>query len=96
MLPADVTLQGRRPVRVSWREPAPEGPARAPAAGAAHGPTGRLHRGPVTRVLDRWRYDGRWWEREIHRDYVLLELEDGAVAELFREEGAWWVARVSD
>ncbi|HKI58433.1 MAG TPA: hypothetical protein VKA00_04320 [Trueperaceae bacterium] len=47
-------------------------------------------------MLDRWRYDGRWWEREIHRDYVLLELEDGAVAELFREEGAWWVARVSD
>lgn len=50
----------------------------------------------MTRVLDRWRYDGRWWEGEIHRDYFLLELHGGAVIELYREGDAWWVARASD
>ncbi len=47
-------------------------------------------------MLDRWRYDGRWWEREIHRDYLLLELRGGGVVELFREGEAWWVARAND
>jgi len=105
MVPVDVTIQGRQPVLVRWREPAPDAPTPAPAAGAApaggrphgaHDAVGRLHRTPVTRVLDRWRYDGRWWECEVHRDYLLLELRGGAVVELFREGDAWWVARVSD
>lgn len=118
MLPAQVTLRGRQPVLVSWREPAPRagtsptspaaargGPVPVPA-GARHAArpapsprredAGRLHRYPVTRVLDRWRYDGRWWEREIHRDYLLLELRGGGVVELFREGEAWWVARAND
>jgi hypothetical protein len=50
----------------------------------------------VARVLDRWRYDGRWWEREVHRDYLLLELRGGGAVELFREGDAWWVARAND
>jgi hypothetical protein len=57
---------------------------------------GWLHRRPVARVLDRWRYDGRWWEREVHRDYLLLELRGGGAVELFREGDAWWVARAND
>ena len=47
-------------------------------------------------MLDQWRYDGRWWEREIHRDYYLLELRGGGAVELFREGDAWWAARASD
>ncbi len=47
-------------------------------------------------MLDRWRYDGGWWERERHRDYYLLELQGGTVVELFREEDDWWAARASD
>lgn len=145
MLPAHVTLRGRQPVLVSWREPAPESPRpaglaepstpsrlplppsrrsgtasppgrraygrapRSPPAGASRSPdaagtrrfpprehAGRLHRCPVVRVLDRWRYDGRWWEHEVHRDYLLLELRGGSVVELFREGEAWWVARAND
>lgn len=126
MLPAHVTLKGRQPVLVSWREGAPRAPVPAvpptpsvavhggtapvpagarPSARPAPSPqhaqprrtdAGRLHQRPVARVLDRWRYDGRWWEREVHRDYLLLELRGGGAVELFREGDAWWVARAND
>lgn len=41
----------------------------------------------VLRVLDRWRYGGRWWRREGPRDYYLLELEGGGVVEVFARPG---------
>ncbi len=51
----------------------------------------------VINVLDDWRYAGRWWEpRALRRGYYLLELEDGAQLELFREGDTWWVARTTD
>jgi hypothetical protein len=75
------------------------GAARA-AAGAGRGARGRRPAARPRRVLtviDRWRYDGRWWDgHELHRDYFFVELEGGVRVELFVEEGDWWVARVSD
>lgn len=51
----------------------------------------------VLTIVDRWRYDGRWWEaRELHRDYYLLELDGGTHLELFEEGGEWWAARASN
>lgn len=51
----------------------------------------------VVHVIDRWRYDGRWWEaHELHRDYYFLELDGGARLELFREGEDWWAARLTD
>lgn len=76
-----------RGARDGTRGGAPRAPARAPAHTATR---------TVLRVLDRWRYDGRWWELEIHREYYLLELQGGSTLELFREEDTWWAARVSD
>lgn len=67
-------------------------PTRARASTRRPSPSRR-----VLTVVDRWRYDGRWWEeRELHRDYYLLELDGGTHLELFREGGAWWAARASD
>lgn len=69
------------------------GAARRPSPGAPARSCARR----VSSVIDTWRYDGRWWEeRELKRDYYLLELVDGAQLELFEEEGEWWVVRVSD
>ncbi len=48
------------------------------------------------RVIDQWRYDGRWWEDEVGRDYYLVELADGVRLELFMEGGAWWLSKMSD
>ncbi len=50
----------------------------------------------VRRVLDRWRYGGRWWRGEAPRDYWLLELEDGSVKEVYRSEGRWMLSRIVD
>ena len=88
MTPAVVTYaQGGAPATVAWRQPESHG--RVSGAG------GRPRR--VLCVLDRWRYDGRWWEtEELHRDYFFVELEGGVRAELFKQGRDWWVARVSD
>ncbi len=76
------------------------GPAAARAAAPAGRPAARGQAARPRRVLaviDRWRYDGRWWDgHELHRDYFFVELEGGVRVELFVEEGDWWVARVSD
>jgi hypothetical protein len=50
----------------------------------------------VRRVLDFWRYGGRWWLSEPPRDYYLLELETGHVVEVFRAADSWTLSRVSD
>jgi len=61
----------------------------------------------VTRVLDRWRAGGRWWQGEAPRDYFLLELAGGMVVEVYkedkgaeadeaREENTWVLSRVAD
>src|SRR5690606_17831212 len=79
----------QRPERPSHREqpvdhrhaPAPDpAPSRPRPAPRQQRPRRVVH------VIDRWRYDGRWWEpHELHRDYYLLELEAGVRLELFRE-----------
>lgn len=86
MLPARVTLRGQEPATVSWPAPSADPPSTTPA------PPSRA----VLQVLDRWRYDGRWWEHETRRDYYLLELQGGSTVEVFKEGEAWWVARTSD
>lgn len=97
MTPAAVTLSpDGSPVTVTWAPPGPRKRRSGPTPGAAvtRG-DGRPRR--VLAVIDSWRYDGRWWEgKGLHRDYFLVELEGGVKAELFLEEGDWWVARVSD
>ena len=50
----------------------------------------------VRRVIDSWRYGGRWWRDEAPRDYYLLELETGHIFEVFRSEGRWTLSRISD
>ncbi|HEX7040692.1 MAG TPA: hypothetical protein VF202_11285 [Trueperaceae bacterium] len=96
---------GPRRARDAAPEDAGPPPARAPTpTGGPGSPTGRpAPRGQAARprrvltVIDRWRYDGRWWDgHELHRDYFFVELEGGVRVELFVEEGDWWVARVSD
>lgn len=73
----------------------PRGARDGTRGGTPHAPARTATR-TVLRVLDRWRYDGRWWELEIHREYYLLELQGGSTLELFREGDTWWAARVSD
>ncbi len=103
MIEARVVLadQGRAPVAVAWearggppteRLAAPSPHGRPPLPGRPLSPTRK-----VVSVVDRWRYDGRWWEVvELHRDYYLLELEGGMQLELFSEGDTWWAARASD
>jgi len=99
MTPALVTLAPDGSLAsVAWVRP---GPRRSPAPSRPHdGHVGWREGGRprrVVEVIDAWRYDGRWWEgKGLHRDYFLVELEGGVKAELFLEEGDWWVARVSD
>lgn len=55
-------------------------------------------RRPVTvrRILDSWRYGGRWWVNEPPRDYYLLELETGHIFEVYRAGDVWTLSRISD
>lgn len=61
----------------------------------------------MVRVIDRWRYGGRWWRREGPRDYYLLELSDRRVVEVFVRPGGrvpgaelrprgWTLSRILD
>lgn len=50
----------------------------------------------VNRLLDAWRYGGRWWLGEAPRDHYLLELEDGRVAEITREGDEWFLIGTAD
>jgi protein ImuB len=39
-----------------------------------------------------WRVDAEWWsESRCLRDYWEVQLSDGGVYRVFREDGAWWV-----
>ena len=100
-----VSAAGTLPAAPASRGQVEGAPRRSVAAAArptsAH--TRPPSRGQVARprrvlaVIDRWRYDGRWWDgQEVHRDYFFVELEGGVRVELFNEAGDWWVARVSD
>ncbi len=50
----------------------------------------------VKRVLNGWRYGGRWWLGETIREYFQLELEDRSVVDLFRDEKGWVLSCISD
>ena len=50
----------------------------------------------VRRVIDSWRYGGRWWVGEPPRDYYLLKLETGHVFEVYRAGEVWTLSRISD
>ena len=47
---------------------------------------------PVQRIRDRWRVDDAWWREPICRMYWELELQDGRVLTLYRDEiaGRWF------
>jgi hypothetical protein len=50
----------------------------------------------VIELLDRYRTDDRWWTpAPVSRTYYEIELDDGRVATLFRDEtdGSWWQQR---
>lgn len=94
MRPATVATVDGLPTAVSWSSRPNEQP---PERRGRRGRRAHDQRVGVVQVIDRWRYDGRWWEEhELHRDYFFLELAGGAKIELFREEDRWWVARLSD
>jgi hypothetical protein len=57
------------------------------------GPRKPVH---VRRIIDAWRYGGRWWLSEPPRDYYLLELDSGHVVEVFRADERWVLSRVAD
>lgn len=47
-------------------------------------------------MIDEWRVAGRWWAKEMRRDYYLLELDGGRLVEIYREGGEWCVTGVAD
>ena len=105
MIQARVVLsEDRAPSVVTWDAasalpyPAPDGaPPRATPPTRVRASARRPSPRRVLTIVDRWRYDGRWWEaRELHRDYYLLELDGGTHLELFREGEEWWAARAND
>ncbi|MBO8141871.1 MAG: hypothetical protein H0Z37_06825 [Firmicutes bacterium] len=57
---------------------------------------GRTRR--VVRVIDRWRYLGRWWAGEGEWRFVKVETDDGGVFELYLDvaAGQWRLYRVYD
>lgn len=50
----------------------------------------------VVRLLDAWRYGGRWWLGEAPRDHYRLELDDGRVVEVTREGDEWFLIGTAD
>ena len=78
-----VVAEGGRPGRVNWSSA--DGNRINPSFG-----------GRVRRVIDEWRVDGRWWAKEIRRDYYLVELEGGQLVELYREGESWCVTGIAD
>lgn len=50
----------------------------------------------VVRILDFWRYGGRWWVGEPPRNYFLLELSDGNIVEVYQAAKHWTLSRVAD
>lgn len=51
----------------------------------------------VEQVIDYWVYEGKWWEmRDGERREYLMLLTDKGTIEIFRMNGAWWLARIYD
>lgn len=54
----------------------------------------------MRRLLDDWSHAGRWWLNEPERHYYLIELENGWVAEVYKEkngeEERWVLAALQD
>ncbi|MFO7264845.1 MAG: DUF6504 family protein [Limnochordales bacterium] len=57
---------------------------------------GRTHR--IARIVDHWRYVGRWWLGEGEWRFVKVETTDGGVFELYFDAKAaeWRLYRVYD
>jgi len=49
----------------------------------------------VTKVLDYWILQSKWWIREEKRVYFRVDCE-GAIMEIFKRDGEWVLARVMD
>lgn len=49
----------------------------------------------VTARLDFWVVRTAWWNREVHRIYLVLATT-GGVVEVYIEEGQWYLHRVQD
>ena len=52
----------------------------------------------VVEVLGRWREVAAWWDKERATDRVVVRvlLSDGAVVDLARERGGWFLVGVAD
>jgi hypothetical protein len=52
----------------------------------------------VVEVVDRWREVRAWWDEEagVDRTVVRVLLSDGAVVDLAREDGRWFLVGVAD
>jgi hypothetical protein len=51
---------------------------------------------PVPRVEDAWRIDDGWWRPDpVARTYFRLDLGEGLLLTVYRddEKGAWWMQR---
>lgn len=95
------------PVRVIWAEGAqprrrPERPVPPPPSEAPEPrPTAFQWRGrtyQVARIVDRWRYVGRWWIDEGEWLFIKVETTDGGLFELYFDtaDGEWRLYRIYD
>lgn len=59
----------------------------------------RIHRNnqtmTVTRLIDCWIAQGRWWAHEEKRVYFQLDTRKGAV-EIYQSRSQWTLARIFD
>ncbi len=51
---------------------------------------------PVTKVLDYWILQSKWWIREEKRVYFEVQCRDGALMTIYRRDGEWVLAKVTD
>lgn len=47
----------------------------------------------ITRILTTWQYRSRWWQHEVMRYYYMLELQGGAIVDVFCENGRWFATK---
>lgn len=86
------------PIRVIFaendeRRPRPAAAAPRPAAFQWRGRTYR-----IARIIDRWRYVGRWWVGEGEWRFIKVETTDGGLFELYFDVAAdeWRLYRIYD
>lgn len=86
----------RRKAELRQTEPRQAEPRQADPRPAAFQWRGRTYR--VARVIDQWRYVGRWWVGEGEWFFVKVETTDGGLFELYFDTAAdeWRLYRIYD